>query len=73
MKTFTDSTEATHEIMDALNSLPEEKLAMFFFNLFGFEALDEMAFELIEAQIDSGRMEIRTGEDVTKFVNTMII
>ncbi len=73
MEKFENSTEATHEIMDALNSLPEEKLAMFFFNLFGFEALDEMAFELIEAQIDSGRMEIRTGEDVTKFVNTMII
>lgn len=73
MEKFENSTEATHEIMDALNSLPEEKLAMFFFNLFGFEALDEMAFAVIEARIDAGILKIGSSEDVTKFINTFII
>lgn len=73
MEKFEDSTETARTIMDELNSLPEEKLAMFFFNLFGFEALDEMAFDLIEAQIDAGVLSVQSDEDVAKFINTMII
>jgi len=68
-----DTTEATQNILDEVMELPDEKLALFFLNLFGASGLEEMAFGLIEGRLDSGLMTIETDKDVQKFINDMII
>lgn len=68
-----NTTEATQNILDEVMELPDEKLALFFLNLFGASGLEEMAFDLIEGQLDRGQMTIETDEDIQKFINTMII
>lgn len=67
------SDVAAGMVMDLVDDLPEEKAAMFFLNLFGFEGLSEMAYEIIEGRIESGNVQIDRKDDVAKFVNTMII
>lgn len=68
-----NTTEATQNILDEVMELPDEKLALFFLNLFGASGLEEMAFGLIEGRLDSGLMTIETDKDVQKFINDMII
>ena len=67
MKQFEDQDEAIETLMEKLEELSDEKLALFFMNLFSAEGLLEMAREFIEGR----EYEFETEKDVDRFIVEM--
>lgn len=68
MENFQDQDEAIEAVMERLDGLQEEKLALFFLNIFGKDGLMEMAQDIMESRA----YEFDSEKDVDDFINHMI-
>lgn len=68
MEKFEDQDEAMDVLMSKLEELPDEKLGLFFVNLFGADGLMEMAQDIIESR----GYVFNTEKDVQGFINSML-
>lgn len=59
-------------IMNEIESLPDDKLAMFFLNLFSSEGLIEMAQDIIESRLSDDVYEIESAQDAKDFVKSYL-
>lgn len=65
MRIFEDQDEALEAALERIESLPKEKLGVFFLNMFGSNGLIEMTQDFIEGR----GYEFETDGDIDDFIN----